>query len=133
MDSAEQQFVTQLRASENSTQSNYFGKNKHIHVILERWAKVLDIIRYLAVELRIKDKEWGWKWRDTFLEQVTLEVEKLKEFDIRHDALDGDPRSPNYDPIKLIHKVMSDEFKMVLEAAHLEQLKVMEMHHDNLE
>ena len=79
--------------------------------MLERWAKVLDVVRYLRHELRIKEKEWGWSWRDKFLEQAKIEITALADFDIKHEALKQDERDPNYDPVRILHIVMSDGFK----------------------
>ena len=32
----------------------------------ERWAKIVDNSRYLSVEYRYKEKEYGIKWRTSF-------------------------------------------------------------------
>tara|TARA_B110000285_G_C14699196_1_gene412657 strand:- start:248 stop:493 length:246 start_codon:yes stop_codon:yes gene_type:complete len=40
---------------------------------VNRWAKVTDNARYLSVEHRHKEKEYGIKWRSTF----KLELEKV--------------------------------------------------------
>ena len=43
----------------------------------ERWAKVTDNARYLSVEHRHKEKEYGIKWRTAFKGQLEIEYDKL--------------------------------------------------------
>ena len=42
-----------------------------------RWAKVTDNARYLSVEHRHKEKEYGIKWRSTFKLELEKEYDKL--------------------------------------------------------
>lgn len=82
--------VVCMSASGDSTQ-NYYNQDRHMHTIIERWAKIVDIYRYLFAECRIKEKEWGWKWRDTFYGEVQKEVDLIKKYGIKHEALEKDP------------------------------------------
>ena len=40
--------------------------DKTILTCCERWARIVDNSRYLAVEYRYKEKEYGIKWRTSF-------------------------------------------------------------------
>ena len=44
---------------------------------VNRWAKVADNARYLSVEHRHKEKEYGIKWRTTFKIELEKEYDKL--------------------------------------------------------
>ena len=46
---------------------------------VDRWAKVTDNARYLSVEHRHKEKEYGIKWRSCFKVELEKEYEKLVE------------------------------------------------------
>jgi len=107
--------VVAMSTSGDST-VNYFGQDRHMHTIIERWAKVVDIYRYLFAECNIKEKEWGWKWRDLFYGQVQKEVDVIKKYGIKHAALDEDPTERNYNPMKVIGAVIKTEFSIVLKA-----------------
>ena len=124
--------VVAMSASGDST-GNYFGQDRHMHTIIERWAKVVDIYRYLFAESRIKEKEWGWKWRDLFYGQVQKEVELIQKYGIKHEALELDPTERGYNPLKIIGAVIKAEFSVVLKAGQIQKLSLVERHLDNLE
>ena len=48
-----------------------------IHLIHERWARVMDNASYIGVEHRHKEKEYGIKWRTAFKSQLHKETDKM--------------------------------------------------------
>ena len=77
---------------------------------VNRWAKVTDNARYLSVEHRHKEKEYGIKWRSTF----KLELEKVFDKLVTkygnpleaHPTWDGDQ-------FKVIAAIIEKDFKDV--------------------
>ena len=50
---------------------------KKMNALAERWAKVTDNSRYLSIEHRHKEKEYGIKWRTAFKGELEKEYDKL--------------------------------------------------------
>lgn len=45
----------------------------------QQWAHVYDNARYLGVEFRYKEREYGIKWRKAFIEELELKANYLTE------------------------------------------------------
>ena len=85
------------------------NEDKVVH-LCERWAKVIDNVRYLIFEHRHKEKEYGVKWRLAYNDQLETEIKLLRsKFDMEaHDSDDDDASSLNILLSKLIHKDWKD-------------------------
>ena len=64
----------------------------------DRWARVIDNVRYLEVEHRHKEKEYGIKWRTAYKIELEKELDKLV-------AKFGNP---------LEGKIVNDKFEIML-------------------
>ena len=84
---------------------------KKMNAYHERWGKIIDNARYLDVEHRHKEKEYGIKWRSAF------KVELEKQFDALvmkyGNPLEGQP-TWNGDHLEVIQAIIEKDFKDVL-------------------
>ena len=94
----------------------------------ESWAKVVDAARYLAVEHRYKEKEYGIKWRSAF--KIELEKEANKIVEKYGNPLDGQPESDNH--FAVIEALVEKDFKDIQSFLSGKQYELLEMLQDNL-
>ena len=52
-------------------------KDKVQH-LYERWARVIDNVRYIGCEHRFKEKEYGIKWRTIYYNELNNESKQLR-------------------------------------------------------
>ena len=48
-----------------------------MNVLCDRWATVVDNVRYLNVEYRHKEKEYGIKWRTAFKAELDKTFQEI--------------------------------------------------------
>ena len=84
------------------------GTEKKMNVLCDRWATVVDNIKYLDVEHRHKEKEYGIKWRAAF----KLELGKIFDMLVKKY---GNPlenkKSWDGDQKEVIKAIVEKDFK----------------------
>ena len=77
----------------------------------ERWGKIIDNCRYLDVEHRHKEKEYGIKWRTAF------KIELEKQYDtlvLKYGNPIENNADWNGDQLEVIQAIIEKDFKDVL-------------------
>ena len=77
----------------------------------ERWGRIIDNARYLDVEHRHKEKEYGIKWRTAFKHELEKQHDQLVEK--YGNPLENEPKW-NGDQLEVIQAIVEKDFKDVL-------------------
>ena len=96
----------------------------------ERWGNIVDNARYLDVEHRHKEKEYGIKWRTAF------KIELEKQYDslvLKYGNPIENNQTWNGDHLEVVQAIVEKDFKDVLTFANGKQYDLIEMLNPNLE
>ena len=103
---------------------------KKLDAMAVRWAKVIDNARYLGVEHKHKEKEYGIKWRSAF--KIELEKEADKIIMKFGNPMEQDP-TWNGGLLEVILALVEKDFKDVQAFTMAKQYDLLEMLLGNLE
>ena len=100
-----------------------------MNIVCDRWATVVDNVRYLEVEHRHKEKEYGIKWRTAFKEELDKSYEELV-------GKYGNPleqkKSWDGNQIEVIKAIVEKDFKDIQTFAGGNQFDLIAMLDENL-
>ena len=100
-----------------------------MNVVCDRWATVVDNVRYLEVEHRHKEKEYGIKWRTAFKQELDKSYEELT-------AKYGNPleqkKSWDGSQIEVIKAIVEKDFRDIQTFAGGNQFDLIAMLDENL-
>ena len=96
------------------------------------WDKVLDNAKYLGVEHRYKEKEYGIKWRTAFKE--VLEKETVKLVKKYGNPLKSDQNSnSDPEPLEVIFAIVEKDYKDMETFRYGKQWELIELLKENLD
>ena len=101
-----------------------------IDQMIYQWDKVLDNARYLGVEHRHKEKEYGIKWRETFKIELDKEYSKLKKK--FKNPIPPKENLEDPEPLEVIQAIVEKEFKDMETFRFSRQYELIELMEENL-
>ena len=108
-----------------------FEKMQQIEAQIFTWDKVLDNAKYLGVEHRHKEKEYGLKWRAAFKIQLQKETDKLvKKYG---NPLQGHSPEEEPEPLEIIEAIVTKDYKDMETFRYGKQWELIELLKDNLD
>ena len=97
--------------------------------LCDRWATVVDNVRYLDVEHRHKEKEYGIKWRAAFKAELEKVCNQLTE---KYGNPIENKKSWDGDFKEVIKAIIEKDFKDIQTFAGGNQYELMEMLNENI-
>ena len=97
--------------------------------LCDRWATVVDNVRYLDVEHRHKEKEYGIKWRAAFKAELEKVCNQLTE---KYGNPIENKKSWDGDFKVVIKAIIEKDFKDIQTFAGGNQYELMEMLNENI-